>query len=57
MGIANGPIAKEIGLYSGWGLFGMGPNHLANVTIRRTMTLVIQNVGKSEPGISEKKPL
>ena len=57
MGIANGPIAKEIGLYSGWGLFGTGPDHRANVTIGRTMTLVIQNVGKSVPGISEKKPL
>ena len=56
MGIANGPIAKEIGLYAGWGLFGTGPNHRANTTIGRTMTLVIQNVGKSLPGVSEKKP-
>ncbi|MFH0749082.1 MAG: hypothetical protein V1915_04105, partial [Candidatus Bathyarchaeota archaeon] len=55
--IVNGPIAKEIGLYSGWGLLGTGPTHRANLTIGRTMTLVIQNVGKSVPGISEKKPI
>ena len=57
MSIVNGPIAKEIGLHSGWGLFGTGPNHRANLTIGRTMTLVIQNIGKSVPGISEKKPM
>ena len=55
--IANGPIAKEIGLYSGWGALGTGPNHRANLTIGRTMTLIIQNIGKSIPGISEKKPV
>ncbi|MFH0748992.1 MAG: hypothetical protein V1915_03640 [Candidatus Bathyarchaeota archaeon] len=55
--VVNGPIAKEIGLYSSWGLLGTGPNHMANLTIGRTMTLVIQNIGKSVPGVSEKKPL
>lgn len=55
--VANGPIAKEIGMYSGWGLLGTGPNHQANLTIGRTMTLIIQNIGNSIPGISEKKPL
>ena len=55
--IVNGPIAKEIGMYSGWGLLGTGPNHRANLTIGRTMTLIIQNIGNSIPGISEKKPI
>jgi len=54
--IVNGPIAREIGMYSGWGVLGTGPNHRANLTIGRTMTLVCQNIGKSKPGISEKKP-
>jgi hypothetical protein len=57
LAIVNGPIAKEIGLHSGWGLLGTGPQHRANLSIGRTMTLVIQNVGKSIPGISEKKHL
>ena len=55
--VVNGPIAKEIGLYSSWGVLGTGPFHRANLTIGRTMTFVIQNVGKSVPGISEKKPM
>lgn len=55
--VANGPIAKEIGMYSSWGVLGTGPTHRANLTIGRTMTLVCQNIGKSVPGISEKKPL
>ncbi|MCJ7632978.1 hypothetical protein MUP77_11380 [Candidatus Bathyarchaeota archaeon] len=55
--VVNGPIAKEIGLHSGWGLLGTGPLHRANLTIGRTMTLILQNVGKSIPGISEKKHL
>jgi hypothetical protein len=55
--IANGPIAREIGIYSSWGALGCGPNHRASLTIGRTMTLVIQNIGKSIPGVSEKKPL
>ena len=44
-------------MYSGWGLLGTGPNHRANLTIGRTMTLIIQNIGNSIPGISEKKPI
>jgi len=55
--IANGPIAREIGMYSGWGVLGTGPNHRANLTIGRVMTFICQNVGKSVPGISEKKPI
>ena len=57
MAVVNGPIAREIGMYSSWGLFGTGPLHQANLTIGRTMTLVCQNVGKSMPGLSEKKPM
>jgi len=55
--VANGPISREISLYSGWGVLGTGPLFRANLTIGRTMTLIIQNIGKSVPGISEKKPL
>ena len=55
--VVNGPIAKEIGVHSGWGLLGTGPLHRANLTMGRTMTLLIQNIGKSIPGISEKKHL
>ena len=57
MAIVNGPIAKEIKMYNSWGAIGTGPQHRPNVTIGRTITLVIQNIGKSVPGISEKKPV
>lgn len=53
MGFANGPIAKEIGMYCDRGLLGSGPKQRANRTIGRTMTLVCQNIGKSIPGVSE----
>ncbi|MCJ7635179.1 hypothetical protein MUP77_22650 [Candidatus Bathyarchaeota archaeon] len=56
MTIADGPIAKEIGMYSSWGGIGTGPQHRANVTIGRTVTLCMQNIGKSVPGQTEKKP-
>ncbi|MCJ7634576.1 hypothetical protein MUP77_19565 [Candidatus Bathyarchaeota archaeon] len=56
MAIVNGPIAKEIGVYSSWAAIGTGPQQRANLTIGRTITLCMQNIGKSVPGISEKKP-
>jgi hypothetical protein len=40
--VVNGPIAKEIGLNSGVGVFG--PGHRANATIGRAVRLTIINV-------------
>jgi len=55
--ICNGPIAREIGMASGWGYLAAGPDRRANMTIGRTVTLCLQNIGRSKPGVTEKKPL
>ncbi len=41
----NGPIAKQIRLNSGFGLFGPDPNHPAGGAIGRCISLVLMNVG------------
>lgn len=46
--IVSGPYAQKIGMESGFGLFG--PGNRANVTIGRTITLVLFAIGGAFPG-------
>lgn len=46
--VVNGPIAKQIGMASGFSAFGSG--NRANATIGRALNLVIRNVGEVRPG-------
>jgi hypothetical protein len=50
--IVNGPIAREIGLNSGYNAFGQGIR--ANVTIGRAVRLVLMNVGGGLPGSGDR---
>lgn len=47
--IVSGPYAKKIGMESGFGLFG--PGNRANITIGRTITLVLFGIGGAIPGV------
>jgi hypothetical protein len=49
--IVNGPIAREIGLNSGFGLLGPDPQHPAGASIGRALRLLQQNVGGALPGV------
>jgi hypothetical protein len=46
--IVNGPITKEIGMNSGFGVFGRG--FRANGTIGRAIRLILWNLGHNFPG-------
>ncbi|HEX2038978.1 MAG TPA: thioredoxin family protein [Acidimicrobiales bacterium] len=46
--VVNGPIAKAIGMNSGFNALGQG--NRANATIGRALQLVIRNVGGGRPG-------
>jgi hypothetical protein len=46
--VVSGPYAREIGMESGFGLFG--PGNRANMTIGRAITLVLFAVGGALPG-------
>ncbi|MEM8859074.1 MAG: thioredoxin [Chloroflexota bacterium] len=46
--IVSGPIAKRIGMESGFSAFGSG--NRANATIGRALNLIIRNVGEVQPG-------
>ena len=50
--MVNGPIRKEIDINSGWNLFG--PGWRANATIGRAMRLVLMNVCREIPGVTDK---
>jgi hypothetical protein len=50
--VVNGPIAREIGLNSGYNAFGQG--FRANVTIGRAVRLVLMNVGGGLPGSGDR---
>src|SRR5262249_203560 len=50
--IVNGPIAKEIGLHSGYNAFGQGWR--ANLAIGRALRLVLMNVGGGLPGSGDR---
>jgi hypothetical protein len=46
--IANGPLAREIGMNAGAN--ALGPGNRANATIGRALRLTLQNVGGARPG-------
>ena len=50
--VVNGPIAREIGLNSGYNAFGQG--FRANMTIGRAVRLVLMNVGGGLPGTGDR---
>jgi hypothetical protein len=50
--VVNGPVAREIGLNSGYNAFGQGSR--ANVTIGRAVRLVLMNVGGGLPGSGDR---
>jgi hypothetical protein len=50
--IVNGPIAKEVGINSGYNAFGQGFG--ANLTIGRAIRLLLMNVGGGLPGTGDR---
>lgn len=50
--VVNGPVAREISINSGAGLFG--PGFRANATIGRAVRLILMNVGGARPGLLDK---
>ena len=50
--VVNGPIRKELDVNGGWNLFG--PGWRANATIGRTLRLVLMNVCREIPGVTDK---
>jgi len=48
MVMVNGPLARQVGIHSGAGLFG--PGFTANACIGRAVRLVLRNVGGALPG-------
>ena len=53
--IANGPLARSVGINSGVNALGQG--HRANATIGRALQLVIRNVGGGRPGEMDRAAL
>ena len=53
--IANGPLARSVGINSGVNALGQG--HRANATIGRALQLVIRNVGGGRPGEMDRSTL
>jgi hypothetical protein len=50
--MVNGPIRHKLNINSGWNLFG--PGWRANATIGRALRLVLMNVCREIPGITDK---
>jgi hypothetical protein len=50
--IVNGPIAKEVGIHSGYNAFGQG--FRANLTVGRAIRLLLMNVGGGLPGTGDR---
>ncbi len=48
--LVNGPVAKQVRLSSGFGLFGPDPARPAGTAIGRALWFVLQNVGGLVPG-------
>lgn len=46
--VVHGPIARQLGVHGGAGLFG--PGFLANATIGRAIRLILMNIGGAWPG-------
>ena len=55
LAVVNGPLAKELGLNSGVGVFG--PGYRPNATIGRAIRLVVSNVTGAVPGVLSKSTL
>ena len=53
--IVNGPIRQAIGINSGANVFGQGWR--ANATIGRAVKLILTNVGRAIPGVTDKATL
>ncbi len=51
--MVSGPIAREIGMNHGVCALGPGSISAVNVTIGRTLRLMMMNVGHSYPGVSD----
>ena len=49
--MVSGPLAAELGIHSGYGMFG--PGFRANACIGRAMRLVLRNVGGGLPGAGD----
>ena len=50
--LVSGPIARRIGMNSGYGAFG--PGNRANATIGRALRLVLMNIGGARPGVLDR---
>ncbi|MGH3757497.1 hypothetical protein [Actinophytocola sp.] len=50
--VVHGPVAQDLGMNSGAGMFG--PGNRANATIGRAVRLVLMNVGGAYPGARDK---
>jgi len=48
--VVNGPIAKQIRLGSGYGMFGPDPTHPAGQILGRALRLILQDIGGATPG-------
>lgn len=53
--VVNGPIRAALGMNSGANVFGQG--NRANATIGRAVKLILTNVGKAIPGVTDKATL
>jgi len=53
--VVNGPIRGAIGMNSGSNVFGQG--NRANATIGRAVKLILTNIGKAIPGVTDKATL
>jgi hypothetical protein len=53
--VVNGPIREEIGLNSGPNVFGQGWR--ANASIGRAVKLILTNIGRAIPGVTDKATL
>lgn len=52
MVMVNGPVVDRIGMNAGTNTFG--PGNRANASIGRALRLVLQNVGRSVPGVTDR---
>jgi len=51
--IVNGPIAREIGINSGFGLLGPNPRFPAGAAIGRAIRSILTTVGGAVPGVTD----
>jgi hypothetical protein len=53
--VVSGPLAEQVGLNSGAGLFG--PGFQANATIGRAIRMILLNIGGARPGLLDKSTM